>query len=241
MPKRLTWHPDPDVALGWTRDGRKVLFTSSRDSYSRIRELFLASLDGGLEEKLPLPMGHEGSLSPDGQRIAYVPLPRAFSVWKRYRGGQTTPIWIATLANSRIEKVPRENSNDFSPMWVDDRVFFLSDRNGPVTLFSYDTKARRVTQAVPNTGMDFKSASAGPGGIVIEQFGQIQLYDIKSSTLVAGEDFTCRATSPSCGQSSSTSRAGSRTRTSRRPAPARCSRRAARSSRCLPKRATRAT
>ena len=36
---------------------------------------------------------------------------------------------------------------------------------------------------VPNTGMDFKSASAGPGGIVIEQFGQIQLYDIKSSTL----------------------------------------------------------
>ena len=31
--------------------------------------------------------------------------------------------------------------------------------------------------------MDFKSASAGPGGIVIEQFGQIQLYDLKSSTL----------------------------------------------------------
>ena len=183
VPKRLTWHPDPDVALGWTRDGRKVLFTSSRDSYSRIRELFLASLDGGLEEKLPLPMGHEGSLSPDGQRIAYVPLPRAFSVWKRYRGGQTTPIWIASLSNSRIEKVPRENSNDYSPMWVDDRVFFLSDRGGPVTLFSYDTKSRRVTQAVPNTTMDFKSASAGPGGIVIEQFGQIQLFDLKSSTL----------------------------------------------------------
>ena len=183
VPKRLTWHPDPDVALGWTRDGRKVLFTSSRDSYSRIRELFLAAMDGGLEEKLPLPMAHEGSLSPDGQRIAYVPLPRAFSVWKRYRGGQTTPIWIATLANSRIEKVPRENSNDYSPMWVDDRVFFLSDRSGPVTLFSYDTKSRRVTQAVPNTGMDFKSASAGPGAIVIEQFGEIQLYDLKSSTL----------------------------------------------------------
>ena len=72
----------------------------------------------------------KASLSPDGQRIAYVPLPRAFSVWKRYRGGQTTPIWIATLSNSRIEKVPRENSNDFSPMWVDDKVYFLSDRNG---------------------------------------------------------------------------------------------------------------
>ena len=79
VPRRLTWHPDPDVALNWSRDGRKVLFSSSRSSYSRVSELCLASLDGGLEEKLPLPMGYEGSLSPDGQRIAYVPMPRAFS------------------------------------------------------------------------------------------------------------------------------------------------------------------
>ena len=183
VPKRLTFHPDPDQALGWSRDNRKVLFTSTRNSYSRLGELFLASLDGGLEEKLPLPMGREGSFSPDGERIAYVPLARAFTVWKRYRGGQTTPIWIATLSNSRIEKVPRENSNDFSPMWVDDKVYFLSDRNGPVALFSYDTKAKRVTRAAGNGGMDFKSASAGPGAIVIEQFGQIQLYDLKSGTL----------------------------------------------------------
>jgi tricorn protease len=183
VPKRLTWHPAADVALGWSRDGKKVLFSSPRESYSRFNELFLAPLDGGLEEKLPLPAGHEASFAPDAQRIAYVPLPRAFTVWKRYRGGQTTPIWIATLANSRIEKVPRENSNDFSPMWVDDKVYFLSDRNGPVTLFAYDTRTRRVTQAVANTGMDFKSASAGPGGIVIEQFGQVQLFDLKSGTL----------------------------------------------------------
>ena len=123
VPKRLTWHPDQDIALGWSRDGKKVLFSSSRHSYSRgMRELFLASLDGGMEDKLPLPIAHEGSFAPDGQRIAYVPLPRAFTVWKRYRGGQTTPIWIASLSNSRIEKMPRENSNDFSPMWVDDKV-----------------------------------------------------------------------------------------------------------------------
>ncbi len=183
VPRRLTWHPGPDVALGWSPDGRKVLFASPRESYSRFQQLFLASLDGGPEEKLPLPMGHEGSLAPDSRRIAYVPLPRAFSAWKRYRGGQTTPIWIGNLSNSHIEKVPRENSNDFSPAWVGDTVYFLSDRNGPVTLFSYDSKSRRVAQVVPNTGMDFKSASAGPGGIVVEQFGQIQLYDFTSSTL----------------------------------------------------------
>jgi tricorn protease len=182
-PRRLTWHPAPDVALAWSPDGTKVLFSSARNSYSNFRELYLASLNGGLEERLPLPMGWEASFSPDGKRLAYVPLGRAFAAWKRYRGGRTTPIWIAELSNSRIEKIARENSNDFCPMWVDDRIFFLSDRNGVVTLFSYDQKTKKVTQSVANTGMDFKSASAGPGAIVIEQFGQLQIYDVKSGVL----------------------------------------------------------
>ena len=183
VPRRLTWHPDADIALGWTPDGNKVLFSSSRNSHTITRELYVASLDGGLETKLPLPMGWEASYSPSGDHIAYVPRSRAFSAWKRYRGGRTTPIWVATLANSRIERVPRENSNDFSPMWVGDKVFFLSDRNNRVSLFSFDTKTKKVTQAVENRGMDFKSASAGPGAIVIEQFGRIQLYDLKTGQL----------------------------------------------------------
>jgi len=183
VPRRLTWHPDPDIAIGWTRDGKKVLFSSPRTSYSRFRELFLVGLDGGLEEKLPLPMGWEATFSPSGDRLAYVPLSRAFGAWKRYRGGQATPIWIASLSNSRIEKVPREGSNDYCPMWVDDKIYFLSDRTEPVTLFSYDVKTKKVSQAVQNTGMDFKSASAGPGAIVLEQFGQIQLYDPAASRL----------------------------------------------------------
>ncbi|HXW07383.1 MAG TPA: PDZ domain-containing protein [Vicinamibacterales bacterium] len=183
VPRRLTWHPDVDTALGWTRDGKRVLFSSTRTSYSRFRELFVVPLEGGLAEKLPLPMGFEGAFSPDGGRLAYVPLPRAFTAWKRYRGGQATPVWIASLSTSAVEQIPREGSNDYDPMWIDEKVYFLSDRSEPVTLYSYDTKTKQVTQAVRNTGMDFKSASAGPGGIVIEQFGQLQLFDPASSGL----------------------------------------------------------
>jgi tricorn protease len=180
VPRRLTWHPSPDTALGWTPDGKKVLFTSSRSSFSRYSKLFAASLDGGLEEELPLPMGFEGAFSADGSRLAYVPIRRAFYAWKRYRGGTATPVWIAALSDSRIEKVPRSDSNDFNPMWADGRVWFLSDRNGPVTLFSYDPKTKQVAQAIANTGLDLKSASAGPGAIVFEQFGSVGLFDLKS-------------------------------------------------------------
>ena len=181
VPKRLTWHPAADTVLGWTPEGRKILFTSNRTSYSRFSRLFTVSLDGGLEDELPLPMGQEGAYSPDGSQIAYVPIGRAFYAWKRYRGGMTTPIWIASLSNNHVVKVPRESSNDFNPRWVDGKVWFLSDRNGPVTLFSYDPKSKKVTQALANSGLDLKSASAGPDTIIYEQFGSIFLYDMHSS------------------------------------------------------------
>ncbi len=183
VPRRITYHPAPDRVTGWTPDGKRIVFTSPREAYSRFSELYTVSIDGGLEQKLPLPMGYEAAFSPDGKSLAYVPINRAFSAWKRYRGGQATPIWIADLANSRIEKVPRTTSNDFCPMWLGDKVYFLSDRNNRTTLFSYDIKSRKVAPAVENTGMDFKSASAGPGAIVVEQFGQLQLFDLKSSKL----------------------------------------------------------
>ena len=95
----------------------------------------------------------------------------------------TTPIWIANLADSVIEKIPRENSNDFCPMWLGDRVYFLSDRNGPITLFAYDTETKKVTEVIPNRGLDIKSASLGPDAIVYEQFGALNLFDLKSGKI----------------------------------------------------------
>jgi len=76
--------------------------------------------------------------------------------------------------------VPRENSNDSNPVWVGDTVYFLSDRNGPVTIFAYDTKSKQVKQVLENKGLDLKSISAGPEALVYEQFGGIHLLDLKT-------------------------------------------------------------
>ncbi|HYP25409.1 MAG TPA: PDZ domain-containing protein [Blastocatellia bacterium] len=180
VPRRLTYHPGPDLVSGWTPDGKQVLFRSGRNSYSRFGRLFTMNVNGGFPVELPLPMAEEGSYSPDGSRLAYLPTARAFQNWKRYAGGQTTKIWLANLSDSSIERVPRENSNDFNPMWIEGKVYFLSDREGPVSLFAYDTATKRVSQVVQNGGLDIKSAAAGPGVIVYEQFGSIHLLDVKS-------------------------------------------------------------
>ncbi|HEX5736029.1 MAG TPA: PDZ domain-containing protein [Blastocatellia bacterium] len=180
-PRRLTYHPGNDILQGWTPDGKQVFFSSGRTSDSgRTAQLFTMPIDGVNPTMVPLPMAYEGSYSADQTRLAYVPLPRAFQAWKRYRGGRATPIWIANLSDSSVEKVPRTNSNDFNPMWIGNRVYFLSDRNGPITLFTYDTATKRVAQVIDNTGLDIKAASAGPDAIVYEQFGALNLFDLNS-------------------------------------------------------------
>lgn len=183
VPKRLTWHPGIDVALGWTPDGKRVLFASARDSVSNYPRLYTLGLDGGLPEALPLPRGERGAFSPDGAFIVYEPQNQWTPEWKRYRGGQMDYLWIAKLSDSTIEKLPRAQANDRMPMWVGDKVFFLSDRDGKYSLYAYDTKSKKVTQAVRNDGMDVKSASADAASATIayEQFGTIHLYDIKTS------------------------------------------------------------
>ena len=145
-------------------------------------QLFTVPVSGGHPTELPLPSGDQAAYSPDGSRLAYVPHFQWQPAWKHYRGGQTTPIWIADLADSRVTKVPREGSNDGNPMWVGDTVYFLSDRAGARTLFAYDTRTRAIRQVVANEGgFDIQSASAGPGAIVYDQFGALHLYDLASS------------------------------------------------------------
>jgi tricorn protease len=176
-PRRLTSHPAPDIAVGWTRDGSRVLFRSNRASYSDPDQLYTVPVTGGFPTELPLTMAERGSYSPDGTHLAYVPNFRWEPFWQGYRGGQTTPIYLANLADSSIVKIPSSGSNDDDPMWVGDHVYFVSDRDGPSTLFSYDVGSHRVARLLPASGYDITSASAGAGVIVYAKFDSLHLYD----------------------------------------------------------------
>lgn len=179
-PKRLTWHPDSDVVDGWTPDGKKILIRSPREAYADFDRLYTVPVEGGIPEVLPMWRGEAASYSPDASRIAYVPNLKWQVAWKRYHGGQTTPIYLLRLSDLQLEKVARENSNDDDPVWVGDTVYFLSDRKGSVTIFAYDTKTKKVRQVLENNGLDLKSLSAGPDALVYEQFGGIYTLDLKT-------------------------------------------------------------
>src|SRR5262245_59648856 len=147
VPKRLTWHPGVDLVQGFTSDGAAILFTSPRAVFNnRYTQLFTVPVEGGFPEALKIPNASKAAYSPDGTRIAYNPLPQAFNQWKNYRGGEVSTIWLFKSSDNSVEKIPQPQSraNDTDPMWMGDKIYFRSDRNGEFNIFSYDLKTRAI-------------------------------------------------------------------------------------------------
>src|SRR5258707_12727907 len=82
-PKRLTWHPDADAVVGWTPDGKKIVYKSGGESYADFTKLYLVAAEGGVPEALPMWRAGGGAYSPGAPHIAYVP----HSKWQGGRGG----------------------------------------------------------------------------------------------------------------------------------------------------------
>jgi tricorn protease len=181
IPKRLTAHPASDVALGWTPDGKDVLFASTMNSATGAPKLMMVPVNGGYPKALQLPMGTQGSFSPDESKIAYVAGYKWEPAQKRYRGGQAYSIWIANLSDSKWKAIPKKNENNENPMWIGDKVFFRTDKTGVYGIDSYDVDSGKIDTVVkPTDWQDVKSASAGPGCIVYEKLGSVNIYDLAS-------------------------------------------------------------
>ena len=86
-PRQLTFHSADDTVVGWTTDGRKVLFSSTRGKgvFPSVATLWEVPAEGGIEQPIQTDWGSNGSYSPDGSKLAFTRHP---SVWSRkhYRG-----------------------------------------------------------------------------------------------------------------------------------------------------------
>ena len=195
-PRRLTWHPGGDVVQGWTPDGKSILFSSSRATWapSGAPRFWTVPATGGIEEPMPLPRAYQGKISADGSRVAY----RMNNSWdeerRNYRGGQNRPIWIVDLKTYDLISPPWTDSKDVDPVWLDDTVYFISDRDGVANVWEYQTKTKKLSQLTRFTDFDVKALDSGAGSLVFEQAGYVHELDPKSGkehvvTITAAGDF----------------------------------------------------
>jgi tricorn protease len=177
--RRLTWHPSPDIARGWSPDGKQILFSSSRVHAPAVgvQQLWTIAATGGVPEKLPLPDGLRGSFSPDGRRLAYEKVSRWDVEWRNYRGGQTHPITVYTLASQAVDTLPSQGTLDTWPVWMGDAIYFISDRDWAANIWKYDVASKQLTQLTHSKDFDVKTLDAGAGVVVYEAAGYLHLLE----------------------------------------------------------------
>ena len=186
MPQRLTHHPSQDIMRGWNGND-EIIFASSRKSNTgRYMKLFTVEREGSLPKSLPMPEAHQGKISPNGEFTAYIknPDPGETMAFKHYRGGFTPEIWIFNNETYEIEEIPDAGANNTQPVWAgNDRIYFLSDRNGYNNVFRYSRKSGEVTQITSFEDYPVKSLYSNGETLAFEQEGRVHLYDISGEDL----------------------------------------------------------
>lgn len=180
-PKRVTYHPGTDLVRGWLNND-ELYFTAVRDyNYTLTSRMYRIKADGTQEKALPMPEAVQGSPSADQRYWAYIkntdPSDRSNVAFKRYRGGGMPSIWIFDTNTNDIEIIPGNTSNNVKPQFVGNKVYYLSDKDLTLNLYSYDVKTKKVDQLTKFKDFDIKSLVAGNGKLAFEQGGKIHVFD----------------------------------------------------------------
>lgn len=194
IPKRLTYTATLErdevsdrmgpnnIVMGWKGSDR-VVYRSRKDQWNDWKgDLLLASVDGGMSEKLPLPRGGFCSYSPDLKKLAYNRVFREFRTWKRYRGGQADDVWIYDFDSRQTVNVTGNPAQDIFPMWTGNTIYFISDRdeNKRFNLYGYEVASKQTRKYTSFAEFDIKFPSLGDDAIVFENGGSIYRFDLKS-------------------------------------------------------------
>lgn len=193
IPKRLTYTPSlsrddisdrmgpNNIVMGWMHDNKHIVFRSRMREWNSFNgQLYLASVDGGIPEQLPLPRGGFCSFSPDDKKLAYNRIFREFRTWKRYRGGMADDIWVYDFKTKKVENITNNPAQDIIPMWSGDKIYFLSDRgeSKKMNLYVYYTLTKTTKKLTQFDEFDIKFPSLGSEAIVFENGGYIYRFEL---------------------------------------------------------------
>src|SRR5579859_4500548 len=176
LPVRRTFDNAGAAFVGWSPDG-KILFSTSR--YSTLPDQQLAAI--GPDNKLeiiPLSQAAQGSYDARGRTLFFTRQPPQGSFTKRYKGGTAENIWKYTDGQEAVPLTADFTGTSKAAMWWNGRVYFLSDRDGTMNLWSMDENGKNLRQHTHSQGWDAQSPSLSNGRIVYQMGADLHLYDI---------------------------------------------------------------
>ena len=177
LPQRRTWDGDSEPE-GWAADGRLLIST---ERYSTLPGAQLVLIDDhGAREIVPLAQAAQGVYSSDGHTLIFTRWFRQWSETKRYKGGWAENIWSFDGKNEAVPLTADWAGASTNPMFWNGRIYFLSDRDGVMNVYSMDPQGHGVKQESHQHTFDVQSASLFDGRIVYASGSDLWLLDLNS-------------------------------------------------------------
>lgn len=179
LPKRLTFEGSGRVgARGWTKDGRIIYST---DRYSTLPDSQLLTIDPATlaKSRIALAQAADGTFDDSG-KLFFVRIPYNGSHTKRYKGGTIEQIWSWTGkdADEAVNLTGDFDGTSRRPMLWDGRVYFASDRDGYMNIWSMDPSGKDLKQHTKNAPFDMAGTNIDAGRIVYQLGPDLHLFDL---------------------------------------------------------------
>ncbi|MEU7716770.1 S41 family peptidase [Streptomyces tibetensis] len=163
--KRLTyWGSLKTQVRGWTPDGEVLAISSQGQASLRRTWAHAVPLDGGPATTLPYGPVGDVAYGPHTVLLS-APMGREAAWWKRYRGGTAGKLWIDREDDGEFVRLHEDlDGNIEYPLWVGDRIGFLSDHEGTGALYSSLADGSDLRRHTAHGGTARSSAAESEGG-----------------------------------------------------------------------------
>ena len=168
-PRPVSWKSDTELVYA-------TWYFATRDTH----QLAILNVETGNKKLLPLEQASDGGFAADNETLVFTRLPRQNSFAKRYRGGLVENLW--RFRNGDKEAIPLTPDYDGTsrdPMVWKDRIYFSSDRDGTMNLWSMTFEGKGLVQHTVFAGWDLLSPSLHNGRIVFANRADLWIYDIE--------------------------------------------------------------
>lgn len=181
LPTRWTYESDASITNTWTADGKVVYNTRA---YSKVPDNQLVMIDTKTKQKsrIPLFQASEATFDGTGHTVFFVRPADHRNVTKRYQGGTARQIWKFTEGSEEAIKLTTDHLGEsHHPIWFDARVYFITDRDGVMNIWSMDELGGDLKQHTMHKEFDVRYANVSNGNIVYQMAADLWLYNISSN------------------------------------------------------------
>jgi tricorn protease len=179
---RLTFTGGVVALAGFDRDGTPLATLNTKVPFPSLADLYRVPMDGGPAEACHWGPALSVAFGPRGGMV----LGRKTqdpATWKRYRGGTAGELWIDPTDRGTFTpyRAPH-HGNLTAPMWIGDRIYFVSDYEGVGNLYSIRPDGTDLARHTDHTDYYARNARTDGQRVVYHAGGDLYLYDPAAGT-----------------------------------------------------------